>query len=122
MTASFLLWSVTVFGVQCDDRKTTLGQAVVDLLPLLQGTVTPLSLRPKGEFQTIQSCQTFNALYFDTFSDQSSFSLTVPLYQPSSHPPKDFPGSTYKVRKFLLRLVSILHQYFSEVSITATKE
>ncbi|XP_075874741.1 cilia- and flagella-associated protein 70 isoform X3 [Nelusetta ayraudi] len=55
---------LTVFGVQCDDRKTTLGQAVVDLLPLLQ--------------------------------DQSSFSLTVPLYQASSHPPKDFPGSTYK--------------------------
>lgn len=37
MPRSCLLWSVTVFGVQCDDRKTTLGQAVVDLLPLLQG-------------------------------------------------------------------------------------
>lgn len=95
MPKSCLLWSVTVVGVQCDDRKTTLGQAVVDLLPLLQGTAE--------RFFSISFTKWSISVCFVEERDSSlspgqcRFSLTVPLYQPSNHPPKDFPGSTYKV-------------------------
>lgn len=63
----------------------------------------------RGDLKLFKTVHAVILFILRTFSDQSSFSLTVPLYQASSHPPKDFPGSTYKVRRlmFNFNIVSI---------------
>lgn len=99
MMACILLWSVTVFGVQCDDRKTTLGQAVVDLLPLLQGTVTPHSLWVERGYETILSCRAFHAFCFFKIRAASRW-LSRCIRRPAIHP-KIFLAQLTRFERFL---------------------